>query len=36
MRTVMQRDQKQELLVLHAAADVGEAILEVHACFREP
>jgi hypothetical protein len=30
MRAVMQGDQKQKLLVLHAPANVREALLKVH------
>jgi uncharacterized protein with von Willebrand factor type A (vWA) domain len=30
MRAVMQGDEKQKLLVLHAPANVREALLEVH------
>jgi hypothetical protein len=33
MRAVMQADQKVELLVPHAGADVGEAVVEVHRAF---
>jgi hypothetical protein len=39
MSTIMHADEKGNLLIPHAGADVGEAILEVHGpivLLREP